>query len=73
VSYIRAPEVLLFLADVPSFGGLPGVQTYKKILNVAHISVISGEELYALNVGDNLITLYTREPSLTYEITLLDN
>ena len=49
------------------------MQTYKKIVHVAHISVIAGEELYALNVDDNLITLYTREPSLTYDITLLDN
>ena len=73
MSYIRAPEVLLFLAHVSSFGGLPRVQTYKKIVHVAHISVIAGEELYALNVDDNLITLYTREPSLTYDITLLDN
>ena len=73
MSYIRAPEVLLFLAHVSSFGGLPRVQTYKKIVHVVHISVIAGEELYALNVDDNLITLYTREPSLTYDITLLDN
>ena len=43
------------------------------MLHAAYISVIAVEQLYALNVGDNLITLYRQKPSLNCDIDLLDN